>query len=179
MTDPAPCPERWLAVPGYEGFYEVSDLGRVRSVRHMTRIGWRGGRVLKANRALRCWQVTLYRDGVATPARLHQLVLLAFTGPCPPGQEGRHGPGGVKDNRLANLCYGTHSENIRDKVRDGTDGSGERNANAKLTQASVAGIRSAAADGESQYVLARRYGVTQANISLIVTGKGWRNPKVN
>ena len=40
-------PERWLPVPGYEGLYEVSDLGQVRSLPRPTKRGIRGGNVLK------------------------------------------------------------------------------------------------------------------------------------
>lgn len=50
------------------------------------------------------------------PVPVHQLVMLAFTGPCPAGQEVRH-LNGQDDNRWVSLCYGTHAENERDKLR--------------------------------------------------------------
>jgi hypothetical protein len=51
---------------------------------------------------------------------VHRLVLAAFVGPCPEGMEVRHLDGNPANTRLANLRYGTHSENELDKVRHGT-----------------------------------------------------------
>lgn len=120
MTDATPA-ERWLPTPGYEHLYEVSDLGRVRSLLHRTRQGCRGGKVLKPwAKAAGYVAVTLFSDGIRRKFYVHQLVALAFIGPCPPGQEVRHGRGGPADNRLVNLCYGTRSENMLDAVDHGT-----------------------------------------------------------
>lgn len=109
--------ERWLPVPGYEGLYEVSDQGHVRSV---PRHGTRGG-------ALRPWldrkgyaMVRLYRGARQKGLSTHRLVLLAFVGPPGPGQQCRHLDGDSSNNRLANLAWGTRSENARDRVRHGT-----------------------------------------------------------
>lgn len=48
---------------------------------------------------------------------VHHVVMDAWLGPCPPGQERRHGTGGNQDNSVGNLCYGTHLENEQDKKR--------------------------------------------------------------
>ena len=89
----------------------------------------RRGRTLKSppNRAYHVHG--LYKDGKARQRPVHSLVAEAFIGPCPPGQEVRHGPGGSLDNRLVNLSYGTRAENIADQYRDGfPGGSGLRSA---------------------------------------------------
>ena len=49
----------------------------------------------------------------------HRLVMFAFVGPCPPGQEVRHLDGDKLNPSLDNLVYGTRSENMRDMVRHG------------------------------------------------------------
>jgi hypothetical protein len=174
VNDPS---ERWLAIPGYEGFYEVSDQGHVRSVRHMTRAGWRGGKLLKpfpdSDGYLR---VNLSRHGVITGLRpVHGLVLLAFTGPMPPGQQVRHGTGGKRDNRLANLCYGTPLEQSDDKRRDGTMACGEKQGNARFTRADVEDMRRRHAAGESQTAIACDYGTSPTVVNRIVHGKAWRH----
>jgi hypothetical protein len=124
--------ERWLSVVGYEGWYEVSDRGRVRSLDRV--VTDRGslrqrrfrGRVLKLAPYERedgpsYFQVSLSRDGQVDHPMVHCLVLAAFVGPCPVGQESLHGPGGGQDNRWPeNLAYGTHWQNIMEKWRDGT-----------------------------------------------------------
>lgn len=127
MSDSTPHPERWLPVVGWEGLYEVSDLGRIRSLSRTTvnKLGVTRrlhGRVLKPfeNRDTGHSQLGLHRDGVMTLVRVHLVVLEAFVGPRPDGLEACHGPTGGFDNRLANLRWDTHSANMRDRTRDGT-----------------------------------------------------------
>ncbi len=119
--------ERWRDVVGYEGVYQVSDLGRVRSVNRVVRGALRGPKKLKG-RVIRLnpdryghLKVQLCKEGVGTTVHVHRLVLAAWVGPCPEGEEVRHGPAGVADNSVGNLCYGTRSENNLDKRRDGTN----------------------------------------------------------
>lgn len=123
--------ERWLPVVGHEGFYEVSDLGRVRSVdRQVLRDGpqykephWvtYRSRVLALSRQKHGYiGVLLWKDNRYKNLRVHRLVLRAFIGPCPAGKESLHGNGQRDDNRLANLRYGTSAENHQDRVRHGT-----------------------------------------------------------
>src|SRR5712691_3060160 len=106
MDDPT---EHWLPIMGWEDLYEVSDLGRIRSLDRRTPRGIRRGQVLKPFPGRNGYlSVDLSRDEVQTRRTMHRLVLEAFIGPCPAGQEARHGPGGSRtDNRLTNLCYGT------------------------------------------------------------------------
>ena len=66
--------------------------------------------------------IHLSKNGVERIIRVHQLVATAWIGPCPEGQQVRHGPNGVTDNSVSNLCYGTPSEDGFDKRRDGTHG---------------------------------------------------------
>ncbi len=175
MSDPVTAPERWLPVPGYEGLYEASDLGRVRSIAHSTRAGMRGGQILKPQINGRGYHhVGLRGNGKKTTLRLHRLVLAVFAGPCPPGQVARHGPGGKLDNRLTNLSYGTQRENIRDKIRDGTAQVGERNPAAKLKVPDVIEIRRRVAAGERQADVARSFAVTSYAVWRLAHNKTWQ-----
>lgn len=109
-------PERWLPVVGWEGLYEVSDLGRVRSLpRKHTR-----GRIRKLQIGKNgYWSVALSLNEIRKTYTLHRLMAEAFLGPRPEGQEVRH----LDDNRLncnlSNLAYGTRTENNLDRVRNG------------------------------------------------------------
>lgn len=117
--------EIWLPVPGFEGRYEVSDLGRVRSLDHRVRLVVRGietqrrvsGRILRPG-PTRSGHVSV-AIGKGNSRLVHQLVLEAFEGPCPAGLEVLHRNHVPSDNRLANLTYGTRSENIKMDYRDG------------------------------------------------------------
>ena len=118
---PDDTPERWLPVVGYEGFYKVSDKGRVRRIRQAR--GATDGRILKPNIGTTGYfRVNLH----AAPRRprvikIHQLVTTAFIGPCPVGKEVRHLDGNPLNNRLDNLAFGTHEENQQDIIRHGTN----------------------------------------------------------
>lgn len=123
--------ERWASVPGYEGAYQVSDLGRVRSIDRLDARGRRvRGRVLRpAPRGGRSpYLAVALSDGAARSFAVHTLVALAFIGPRPSGQEVRHLNGDHADSRLRNLAYGTSAENKRDTLRHGT------HANASKTE---------------------------------------------
>lgn len=114
--------EEWRAVPGYEGAYEVSDLGRVRSVDRRDELGrTRRGVVLKPSvRADGHAQVALSREGRVRAAKVHVLVAAAFLGARPSGLDIRHVNGDGLDNRLENIRYGTRRDNLLDAVEHGT-----------------------------------------------------------
>lgn len=121
--------ERWLPVPGYEGSYDVSDKGRVRSVtREVSRSDGTkqklSGKMLspgnhRVDGALSGKKVvSLRRDGHAKMYYVHRLVLLAFVGQPPHGTEGCHRDDNGANNDLSNLYWGTRSENLYDMVRN-------------------------------------------------------------
>lgn len=115
--------EQWRPVPGYETSYEVSSLGRVRSLsRTVMRSNGRPipirGRIRKTvfNPKTKQVQITLGRHDVR---RVHHLVLEAFVGPRPDGAIGLHWNDNPQDNRVENLRWGSHSDNNNDRVRNG------------------------------------------------------------
>lgn len=116
--------ERWLPVVGYEGIYEVSSLGNVRSLTRIVigkwprRIPTKVLRLIKHKEGYRC--VTLYGRGKPGKQLAHHLVLEAFVGPRPPGKEGCHGDRDRAHNDVDNLRWGTRSDNMQDAVRHGT-----------------------------------------------------------
>ena len=105
--------EEWLPIVGYEKYYEVSNLGRVRSIRY--------------KKLLKPWlndegypQVGLCVNYVKKHFRVHRLVLEAFVGPCPEGHETRHYPDQSKtNNNLANLSWATTQVNVGDNNERG------------------------------------------------------------
>lgn len=111
--------EIWRPVKGYEGLYEVSDQGRVRSLRR----SGTPGRVLaqRQNRGRLYLLVRLSRNSQRKIKTVHSLVLGAFVGPRPAHMEVRHLNGNAIDNRLTNLAYGTSLENSADQRAHGTN----------------------------------------------------------
>jgi hypothetical protein len=129
--------EIWRPIAGRDG-YEVSDLGRVRSLpRIITRIR-RGrtercfykGRVLRQGRA-RNGYLTVSLSGRSV--NVHTVVLRAFRGESPPGYQAAHYDGEKSNNSLANLRWASRSENEADKRRHGTYLAGVRTHNGRKT----------------------------------------------
>ncbi|MCD1287308.1 MULTISPECIES: NUMOD4 motif-containing HNH endonuclease [unclassified Brevibacterium] len=114
-------PERWLPVVGYEGLYEVSSIGNLRTVERKDSLGRRRKSrprkpALKPDGYL---QVMLFKDGVNRNHYVQRLVLEAFAGPCPPLREACHRNDIKTDNRAENLRWGTRQENMIDQARNG------------------------------------------------------------
>lgn len=101
--------EVWRPVKGYEGKYEVSSEGRVRSLDR----GKVPGRMLSLrNEGHGYKQVALYDEGKRVDKRVHVLVAEAFIGPGPTGCEVNHRNGNKADNSMGNLEWTTHDENM-------------------------------------------------------------------
>ena len=127
MAETQPTQEQWRPVPGWEGHYEVSDQGRLRSKDRyiVTKNGqrqFRSGRNLKPDVLQTGYlQYTLQANGKLERKTGHRYVMLAFVGPAPEGMEVCHENGDKTDNRLVNLRYDTHSNNQKDQAKHGTN----------------------------------------------------------
>jgi len=157
--------EVWKLVVGYEGLYEVSNLGRVRNSK---------GHVMKPRLSKKKYhRVNLCQGGERKTFWLHRLVLEAFIGKPPEEKyECNHKNGDKIDNRVENLEYVSGSENVRHSYSElNRKGSGAC-VGQKLTPEQVHCIRASKASGT---VLADMYKVSDTTISQIRNGKIWQH----
>lgn len=174
--------ELWASISGWNGFYEVSNLGAVRSLNRaiLTRNGSRQmrGRVLRKSRTKNGYEmVSLTAPGTKRHyAYVHDLVLCAFAGPKSLGKECCHNNGVRCDNRLANLRYDTRSANALDRHQHGTmqQPRGVDCPSSKLTDDDVRYVRSAVSK-VSYRALGRKFGVCHRTISAVVKRESWRH----
>lgn len=159
--------EEWRDVEGFEGLYEVSSLGRIKS--HW---GMRDVKYLKPQQGRNGYhQVNLTsRNGEKRKAKIHRLVCAAFHGPRDSDWHAAHTDGDRLNNCASNLSWKTAAENNADQFRHGTKQIGEDSPNAKLTTEQVLTIRSSRRTKRS---LAERYGVCQRTIVQIQNRERW------
>lgn len=172
--------EIWKAVVGFEGAYEVSNLGRVQSLDRSVIVTGRCGAEIRryAGKVLRqnnggtnaYLTVALSKNGHVSTFCVHALVASAFLGPCPPGQEIRHFDGDDLNNAETNLRYGTRSENREDSRRLDRLAVGERIAQHKLTNEEVLRIRATKASSNR---IAGEFGVTARQIRRVRSKTNW------
>ncbi|HEX7854463.1 MAG TPA: NUMOD4 motif-containing HNH endonuclease [Sphingobium sp.] len=178
--------ETWLPVMGYEGYYEVSSIGRVRRtsgvVMSQSRNGkpfktFVTGRILRAAVDSKGYQfVVLSVGGRKKLHRVHRLVCRAFNGdPQIHLTEALHNDGNQLNNVPENLRWGTHADNMRDRNIHGTGTAGSLNANAKLTESQVIQIRIDFRGGERIYSISRRLGVSYKSIHNICSRTTWKH----
>jgi NUMOD4 motif/HNH endonuclease len=176
--------EEWLPITGWEGFYEVSNCGRVRSVARLIerkdgRIRQLSGKLLRPGLAGGGYPfVHLYRPGKKKQAYIHALVAAAFIGPCPPLAQVDHNDGNKLNNFFGNLEYVSGQENMRRAGVNGLMRRGERHHAAKLTDAQVTEVRRLRLEGMTHQSIADNFGVTRECISRILQGKN-RKRKFN
>lgn len=115
--------EHWKPIQNFEGYYDVSDRGRVHSLDRVDGQGrnWKG-RILKPkgrknNKGY--VNVALCKDGLTVYREIHRLVLKTFVGPCPEGMEACHGKKGNRNNCLPNLRWDTPRNNTLDMMTAG------------------------------------------------------------
>jgi hypothetical protein len=172
--------EIWRPIIEFDGKYEVSDLGRVRSVIPrgegmllIQEIPPRR-RILKQTpdpKGHVC--VSPQFKGAKFTRRVHVLVAETFIGPRAPGIVTRHKDGDYANPRLDNLEYGTMADNMADRERHGRTARGDdRHGRAKLTTDIVRKIRKLRGR-YTQCEMADMFGVTHQSIQAVLTGKSW------
>lgn len=160
--------EIWKDIPGYEGKYQASTLGNVRSVeREIIRSDGKKHRL--KSRVLRHSANSGYPhvNLEGKTHKVHSLVALTFLGNRPEKNDVRHKDGNKGNNRVDNLEYGTRSENNLDgyKIR------GQVTKLQKLNPQKAEEIRGLIINGMSQRKVAAKYGVSRSTVRAIQHGE--------
>lgn len=169
--------EKWKPVVGYEGLYEVSELGRIRSLdRQVTDINGvvktLKGRVLKQNaQPSGHMSVGLSANGVPATRLVHVMVLESHVGLKPHcHMECLHKDGNAKNNNVSNLRWGTSSENRMDAYDHGSRLHGQASHLAKYPLEVVLAVRSLKGLVSSQQA-AFMIGVNRRYVSSVWSGE--------
>jgi hypothetical protein len=155
---------RWVKIKQHPNYY-VSENGGIKAQRfiHLKPHKDKQGRPI----------ISIWKNGKSIPLKIHRLVLEAFVGPCPNGCEGVHINDIPHDNRIKNLAWATHKENMRQMSANGKSSRGEKNGLAKLSRKAVMKARELLNLGFSQTEIATKMGVHQSTLSKIWHGESW------
>lgn len=172
--------EVWKDIKGFEGSYQVSNLGKVRSLdREITKTNRHGdvqnfklkGKELRFNDNGKGYlSVQL---GRGNRRYVHRLVAEMFIDNPFELPTINHIDNNTKNNNVTNIEWVTQQENIQHKVRQGRQHKGERIPSTKLKEDDVREIRKLLSDGVSQTKIAEMYNITQTPVSKIKRGVTW------
>ena len=177
--------EVWKDIPDFEGSYQVSNMGRVRSVDRVIAIKdgsmrKHKGKVLKTYLNNKGYELLkLSNDNGVTNKTVHRLVLETFKPHVNMKDlEVNHMDGDKLNNHLTNLEWSTGHDNVLHAYNTGLiTNIGEGSPNAKLSNADVLEILQRLDTGESQKDIRLDYGVSKSCISMINSGLRWRSVK--
>jgi len=165
--------EKWKEIAGYEGFYDVSNFGRVKS---LARKYSRKERYMKVHK---CGTKYLYamlsRNNKTKSYRVHRLVAIAFLPNSKNVSDVNHLDGDPTNNAIENLEWCTRKENIRHSVEMGLHPVGERNGSAKLTGKQVKKIRELREGGMEVNAITKLFPVTKHTIHKILSRNYWKH----
>jgi len=176
--------EEWKDIPGYEGLYQASSMGRIKSINYT---GYCFGRLYskKREKILKPCKnkngkkyrliVSLRKDKAVKRFYIHQLVIQTFVGPCPSNMEVCHNNGDSENNSVENLRYDTHKSNMIDMSKHGNSQIGIKNPNCKLTEEQVLTITSLLQGQYTIEEIAEQFGVANSLISCIKNKKYWKH----
>jgi len=172
--------ETWRSIPSLSGYYEASDLGRIRSTERMVNgYSARGGKPVKMRRKSNILSqnvrgcgylyVCVCVDGKQAKEQVHKLVLMAFVGMRPEGMQACHGDGNQQNNRIDNLRWDTPSNNQSDRLIHGTDLRGENVKTSKLRPEHAAAIKG----GMKEKDALTAFGISRTQFYRIKRGEAW------
>lgn len=178
--------EIWKDIEGFENMYQVSNLGKVKSLpRTILRKDGKKlqikEQILKGSKDTKGYiQVELKKDGKRNIKVIHRLVANAFISNKDNKEQVNHIDGNKENNCISNLEWVTCQENIQHAWKNNLNVAnyGEKHPNHKLTEEQVKYIKENYKPRDKEYgarALARKFNVSTGPIQNILSGKGWKS----
>jgi hypothetical protein len=172
--------EIWKPIADYEGLYEISNYGRIKSLLY-----WHGTneRILKSMKDKNGYlYIVLYKDNINKKYKIHRLVLETFVGPCPSGMQCCHNDGKPDNDFVENLRWDTLKNNHKDKIKHGTYNRppkfiGSELWNSKLNDNKIIEIRKMFKNGVRIKDICRLFNLSHGCISHVVHNRTWKHVK--
>jgi hypothetical protein len=178
--------ETWKDVVGYEGLYQVSSLGKVKSYdkvvfcRNKNTKKCLGKERKQFHEKNGYFSIVLYgkgrkvKKGTQKSFTVHSLVARAFLGERPEGNQVRHLDGSRTNNNINNLCYGTGKENQKDRQRHGTAMAGEKHPMCKINNKIAKEIKTMLLKNKPAKRISEEYNISKYIVYDIKRNKTWK-----
>lgn len=159
--------ERWKPISGFENFYEISNIGAVKSLYY--------NRLLKPMIDRYGYlYVNLSKNGSYKSKKIHRLVISSFSGESI--KQVNHKDGNKLNNQLNNLEYCTCRENVQHAIQNGLiNNKGKHHHFAKIKEEDVIEIRDKYKNGVSVAKLTKMYPISNSSIQDIVKNRHWKH----
>lgn len=165
--------EIWRDIEGYEGKYEVSNLGRIKSLK---RKGRREEQILESYLDLKGYpMIQVCKNGKKHPTKIHRLVAEAFIVNFNNKPQVNHIDGNKSNNIVINLEWCSCSENIIHAFKMGLYKSrkGEQSGHHKLSEKEAKEIKNLKGKGLSQKVIGKMFNISNSTVGRIHNNKCW------
>lgn len=171
--------EIWKDIVGYEGMYQVSNFGRVKTLLGADKKFNKKEAIIKLGNRNGYTNSHFYKDGKRVCLVTHRLVAMYFLPNPENKREVNHKNGVRNDNRVENLEWVTPKENIQHAIRTGLiNHKGVKNSMAKLNNEKVVEIKKRLRDGIPHKLICTEFGVARNTISCINIGYTWSHIKI-
>lgn len=175
--------EIWRDIPEWEGLYQASNQGRVRSLGRLVK--FKGGALRKIkgtvlrgalNQSTGYITVMLTNGPNRKCRSIHRLVCNTFHGQPPTqGHQAAHIDGNKTNNAPENLVWATGKENTSHRYAHGTVLFGEAHPLSKLNEQAVRSIRIESRQGAKTTDLSKKHGVSFATVLDVITNRSWQH----
>ena len=166
--------EVWKPIYGYEGRYEISNFGRVKSLDAHHKSHYQ--KIMKPWKSNKKYlYITLRNNETRKVFAIHKLVLEAFVEKKPKGKQVAHYDGNPENNHVSNLRWTTAKENIDDRRRHGRTAIGEKQGSSKLDGKAVKTIMKLKSAGFSSGEVGHLACVSHTTVQRIWNGENWRH----
>lgn len=179
--------EVWKDIEGYEGIYQVSNLGKIKSL--YRKVFYSDGRTYTYKEKVLNWNIMkkvnrcyvhLYKNSERKAMLVHRVVALAFI-PNPNNlPEINHINGITTDNFVSNLEWITHSENMKHGFRTGLiNNTGVLHGNNIYNEDQIRRVKKYLLESKGQAEIERLTGVGRATVYEIKKGRQWTHIEVS
>lgn len=164
--------EKWKDIKQYNGLYQVSNLGRVKSLPRNTT----NGKILSPNKSTSYYRICLVKNGFIKSFAIHRLVAITFIRNPLDKRYVNHKDGNRQNNNVCNLEWVTPSENNYHAFKNDLSKSlkGSKHPLAKLSEDDVIKIRELGNKYTQQYI-AKMFNISFQEISDIINRKKWKH----